>query len=209
MPKTELKNEQIKTLYGTLAVPLTALLEKGDQAEAGRLLTEDIFPLHLRNLQNHTRPMRLVQLSVEELEEQLLASPQSDRLDVLKKALADAQMSGAAALAQELAIAHYLAKHPGKVKLAGSFYTPAVQAWVQQGTGAIALAAHDHITELTALKKRMALHWPEMANGYRMEFSNTESILENARSGYFGAAQGGLVDFLIQVGEAPDTLNVH
>jgi len=91
MPKTELKNEQIKTLYGTLAVPLTALLEKGDQAEAGRLLTEDIFPLHLRNLQNHTRPMRLVQLSVEELEEQLLASPQSDRLDVLKKALADAQ----------------------------------------------------------------------------------------------------------------------
>jgi hypothetical protein len=173
----------------------------GDDRDAGRrLLADRILGPRLEGASRKT-----TQRAYEEAAELLAGAPPGERLDRLETLAGVAEIREHASEGLALAIARFAVDH-SDTEL-GSWEDDRVRGWRERGTDAIAAEAARRLAALEA--------WGERARGTelweprRPEWLSTRLTLQAAGSGAFGSAAGPLADFLRDIGEPADELELH
>lgn len=190
----------------TVADALVRLLPDSAQ-EAGRLVLESaILPHALRALADFERPRAMVEEVYEELAAELVHS--DDPMSTLHNLAIATELDALSDAALALAIARYARDHPSAERTA--------RHWLPDGQARLLELSDDEIAgeaarRLDALRKLEARARADEAiwEQSRVQVVHTRLTFQSARSGSFEAAAGPLGDFLREVGEAPDNLDVH
>jgi hypothetical protein len=185
---------------GKLADRLARALPEGDRDAGRRLLAERILGPRLESASRKT-----AQRAYEEAAEMLAGAAPGERMERLETLAGAAEMREHAGESIALAVARFLVDHPDAE--AGAWEDERVRRWRDRGKDAIAAEA---MRRLEALES-----WGERARGTdlwesrRPEWLATRLTLQGAASGAFGSAAGPLADFLRDVGEPVDELELH
>jgi hypothetical protein len=179
-----------------LAGRLVRALPDADR-EAGRRLAERIFA--------GKNSRSAAQSAYSEAAEALEGAAPPARLDQLKALAAVAGIRAAARDALRLGVARYLTDHPG-VEAGEPWVRDEVVAWRDRGAEAIAAEAERRLAELEDWRR--AAERTSVWQTRSVEYNHARMTLQSARTGSFGSAAGPFVDFLRDVGEPVDELEV-
>ena len=187
---------------------LISALPEPDRKAASQLLVQQILPVKLAGIDDHPRPQRLTVVVYKELARILAGRPANMRLHALKVVAVDAELQRLSRDALNLSIARFLSSH------AGTLDAEKLERWLTQPVQELRALSGQELTlqadalarALASWKQSVTRDFPTEWAKHRESYGQTQSAIDAAKSGSFDTASGGLLEFLRDAGQEPDSM---